>query len=218
MKKIIYIFCCVLFPLIGYSANIPQWQIEMNERVHEMEELQRKNGTAPKDISTTKVAFPKTYDDLSYAERAQFVSTDMQQYKDMNTYQDLNVKTVEEWCKDGDHANTLECVKYRCSPGGPEASSVGCTTWRCQDSKYYAAHKTECDTNAVCKDDANSSQCMNYKCHNTAEKDTEGCKQWLCENDSEYKKQNKALCKKYEQQTGGGASGGTQQNHRVFKI
>ncbi len=92
-----------------YKSHPAQWQLEMQERTQELEELQRQNASESNQLSATN--FPATYADLSFSERIANEAAGLEPYKDMNAYREINVKTAEEWC--ADHPDSSECIAYK---------------------------------------------------------------------------------------------------------
>ena len=193
-KRYISFAVITMLPLMANAIpQMPQWQVEMNQRAKELENLQRQNGADGEHIQ--KVGFPATYNDLSFSERLKHTTEDISKYKDLKTYRELDVKSAAEWCADGEHKNTIECMEYRCGVGGIESAKRDCITYRCSKPEYRKTHQTECELNDNCTSDSDSSyKCMNYKCHKTEEKDTNACIQWLCNNDTDYKQNNPGKC------------------------
>lgn len=95
-----------------YKRQTPKWQQEQNERAAELQALQRQNGVGGEHVQYTD--FPATYADLSFSERIENDRAGLEPFKDLKAYKTLDVKTAEEWCgKDGEHANSPECVAWR---------------------------------------------------------------------------------------------------------
>lgn len=89
------------------KSKLPQWQQEIQERSDELQRLQAQNGAGYEHLSATD--FPTTYADLSFSERMQNAAEGYVPFKDMKTYQNLNVKNSNEWCDE--HPNSSECEK-----------------------------------------------------------------------------------------------------------
>ncbi len=196
-------FCLVMmseFTALGVGPtgvytqkNLPKWQMEMNERAKELEELQRKNGSDDVYVPGKTIGFPGTVDDLSFSARQQLTTESLEPFKNLKTYREINVKTASEWCS-GEHSNTTECWEWRCSENSQEANKPICITYKCTKQDYYSAHKQECDLNKACIKGQNSTECMKYKCYDTAAKDSSECVKWLCENDANYRATYADIC------------------------
>lgn len=88
------------------KSKLPQWQQEIQERSDELQRLQAQNGAGYEHLSATD--FPTTYADLSFSERMQNAAEGYVPFKDMKTYQNLNVKNSNEWCDE--HPNSSKCT------------------------------------------------------------------------------------------------------------
>lgn len=88
-----------------YKSHPAQWQLEMQERTQELEELQRQNASESNQLSATN--FPATYADLSFSERIANEAAGLELYKDMNAYREINIKNAQEWCNE--HPDTPGC-------------------------------------------------------------------------------------------------------------
>ena len=189
-------FCLVImseFAALGVGPtgvytqkNLPKWQIEMNERAKELEELQRKNGSDDVYVPGKVIDFPSTVDDLSFSAHQQLTTESLEPFKNLKAYREIDVKTASEWCS-GEHSNTPECWEWQCGKNNQKANTPICITYNCTKQDYYSAHKQECDLNKACIKGQNSTECMKYKCYNTNEKNNETCVKWLCENDANYR-------------------------------
>lgn len=72
------------------NSNIPQWQQEYNERAAELKALQSENN--PTQPHVTHTNFPKTFNDLSFAEKNAIKQQDYEKYKDAQVYVPLNIQ------------------------------------------------------------------------------------------------------------------------------
>jgi len=92
-----------------YKQTTTKAQQAVNERSAELQRLQQQNGAGSEHLSSTE--FPKTFEDLSFAQRVAFKAEDYEQYKGSKTYAELNPIGADEWCND--HPNTPECRAWR---------------------------------------------------------------------------------------------------------
>lgn len=188
-----------------YAVKTTKWQQEINERTQELAALQRQNGVGGEALTAT--AIPLSYEDLSFSQRLENDKAGYAPYKDKKAYKIINVKNASQWC-DGEHQDSPECLEYFCSAGGSKASTEQCIKWRCSKSDYANAHQMEC----LCQKGLETGfKCMSYKCNESAEKNTQECKKWLCDNNVSYKKNNKKTCDSlitFKAGFGGGSGGG----------
>ena len=92
-----------------YKQTTTKAQQAVNQRSAELQRLQQQNGAGSEHLSSTE--FPKTFEDLSFAQRVAFKAEDYEQYKGSKTYAELNPIGADEWCND--HPNTPECRAWR---------------------------------------------------------------------------------------------------------
>ena len=104
-----------------YKQQPSQWQIEINERSQELEELQRQNGADSAQLSATN--FPATYADLSFSERIANEAAGLEPYKDLSAYRELNVQTTDDWCTE--HSNAPGCSKQKKNGGSRDGNKDG---------------------------------------------------------------------------------------------
>lgn len=93
-----------------YKKVTPKWQQDIKERSDELQSLQRQNGAGSEHLSAN--AFPTTFEDLSFSERIAVKTEGYEPYKDATAYVVPDFKRASEWCADGDHASSPECVAY----------------------------------------------------------------------------------------------------------
>lgn len=76
------------------EPTMPNWQAEYIDRVNELAELQAQNaagtGVNPDD-------FPKTFSDLSFAERNEILAQGYEPYKDKSAYTPIEVESYENY-------------------------------------------------------------------------------------------------------------------------
>ena len=76
------------------NSNIPKWQQEYNERAAELKALQSENNPTQPHVTYTN--FPKTFNDLSFAEKNAIKQQDYEKYKDAQVYVPLNIQKTEK--------------------------------------------------------------------------------------------------------------------------
>jgi hypothetical protein len=76
------------------NSNIPKWQQEYNERAAELKALQSETNNFQSDV--IKTDFPKTFNDLSFAEKNAIKQQDYEKHKDAQVYVPLNIQKTEK--------------------------------------------------------------------------------------------------------------------------
>ncbi|MBO4672512.1 MAG: hypothetical protein J5608_02555 [Alphaproteobacteria bacterium] len=152
-------FPTVAAPNAGQNVNsrTPQWKTEYNERVNELRTLQQATKTTQDTVSSAD--FPKTFEDLSFAERNEIKWEGYEPYKDAQVYKPLNIireepnssnstsnsgstvnSTVYKCIKDlGDQEDTATDQLYRTSPSSPEFNQVKSTLATAVTRAIYSA-------------------------------------------------------------------------------
>ncbi|MCQ2562641.1 MAG: hypothetical protein MJ158_03450 [Alphaproteobacteria bacterium] len=92
-----------------YKIETPEWKQDIIERSQELQNLQQQNGAGNYKLSAT--AFPKTIDDVSFAEQMENLQEGYAPFKDKSAFHQINVKSLYEYCKS--HSDAPECKQYR---------------------------------------------------------------------------------------------------------
>jgi len=105
---------------VQFGKIIPPQKAGVLERTAELAAAQRENDTTPAGLEPSD--FPKTFMDLSLADRIAFASEDYEKYKDLKAYQNLNIEDDSSFLARLKVENPAEYCRRRpaeCTNGSP---------------------------------------------------------------------------------------------------
>lgn len=187
---------------LNKSQNLPDWQVEYNERANELKELQAQN--TPQTNSVVATDFPKTFDDLSFSERYEIKRQGYEPYKDAKPYVPLNDAKPyvplnverDEKTSGGNRGNNTNSQVYNCIKGYGDAERTAETEWTTAknnndpalSTKYTAMQKAWSAallSPCTCTNDINLQKKMGM--YDVCSKSTQQKQQWLNQKLQQYK-------------------------------